>query len=84
MEIDQKFETNQVRYLCRNYKDHVENKFLFQDWDFNLPPKARDFVEEERIPRAKYRAKNKKEGITPTPRRKKRRVWIKHQKPKRE
>lgn len=75
MNISRKKGSRQYFWMCFNYEKHPERKAIFLPWDYLLPKKATSFLKIRRSYTARYKAKNKKEGIERKPAALIRRKW---------
>ena len=57
MFIYRKKGTRKYMYACKEIEKHPDKKWIFRDWDYNLPPKAKAFVEIRREKTAEYKKK---------------------------
>jgi len=62
-------------WRCSNYADHALKKAICVDWDLNLPPEAKKYVDSARKARAKYRKKMKENGRSIYPAILRRKPW---------
>ena len=69
MDIYQNPVTGATFYVCWRKERHENKKPKYSDWDKNLPPKAKAFVESRRKLRQNYREALKKAGKKVKPRR---------------
>lgn len=76
MDIYRKKGTRQYFWTCWNKEKHSTIKPIYLSWDYNLPPKAMEFVDIRRKNTRKYIKKIKKEGKTVIPSAIRRKKWI--------
>jgi hypothetical protein len=75
MHVHRKKGSRQYFWACWNSEEHPDGKPTFLSWDYNLPPKALEFVKIRRDYAARYNAQNKKNGKIVVPAAVKRRRW---------
>lgn len=64
-------------WRCDHKEKHTDQKSVFENWDYKLPPKATEFVEIRRNYTAAYKERNEKAGKTPIPAAVIRKPWVK-------
>jgi hypothetical protein len=67
MEIKRKKHSRGYYWACMDKEKHPNGLPEFLPWNYGVPPKAAEFLEIRREYTARYNAKNRKEGKTPTP-----------------
>lgn len=74
MDINRKPDTRQYFWAC-DKNNHTINKPIYFPWDYNLPPKALEYVKIRRNNSKKYRELNEKKCKIVTPAAKIRKKW---------